>query len=111
MKKLLLLVIATTLISCQSNEDDDVSGRTTDPIIGSWYGVDNGENVTININSDGTVEGGDTWRNYSSNPNFNSTTQVYIINEGTEDETIDTFTFASDFSTMTCPDCILWTRQ
>ena len=115
MKKLTLLFIAATLIACGGKDDDDVSGRTTDPFIGTWQANDGGEIVTIRNNSDGTstVDGIDsgTWRNSSSNPNFNSLTQTYVFDEGTEDESSETVTYESDFSTFTCGECPLWVRQ
>ena len=115
MKKLLSLLFVFTLIACSGGSDDDESmGRTTDPFIGTWQTNDGGEIVTIINNSDGTstVDGysGSTWRNASANPNFNSLTQTYILYDGEEEDT-ETITFASDFSTFTCPECPLWVRQ
>jgi len=40
-------------------------------------------------------------------PNFNSLTQTYVLDE----EAAETMTFASDFSTFTCPECSLWVKQ
>ena len=110
-----------TLIACGGGSDDDESmGRTTDPFIGTWQANDGGEIVTITNYSNGTstisyTDGfssdGQTWRNISSNPNFNSLTQTYIFYEGTEDEATETITFASDFSTFTCSECPVWVRQ
>ena len=121
MKKFTLLFIAATLIACGAKDDDeDTSGRTTDPFIGTWQTSDGGEVVTIANNADGTssmsytdgIGGGyGTWRNASSNPNFNSYTQTYIFDEGTEDEASETLTFSSDFSSWTCPECTNWVRQ
>ena len=118
MKKLVYFLFVFTLIACGggSDDDDESMGRTTDPFIGTWQTNDGGEIVTIINNSDGTSSmsysdgiggGSGTWRNTSSNPNFNSLTQTYVLDE----EAAETMTFASDFSTFTCPECTLWVRQ
>ena len=122
MKKLLSILFVFTLIACGGGSDDDEEsiGRTTDPFIGTWQTNDGGEIVTIINNSNGTssisytdeIGGGTgTWRNTSNNPNFNSLIQVYVFEEGTEDESSETVNFASDFSTWTCAECSLWVRQ
>ena len=118
MKKLFYLLFVFTLIACGGGSDDDEEsmGRTTDPFIGTWQTNDGGEIVTMINNSDGTSSmsysnedggGSGTWGNISSNPNFNSLTQTYLLDGGE----IVTMTFASDFSTFTCPECLLWVRQ
>ena len=126
MKKLIFLFISTSLIfvSC-SSDDDTESTNDIDPIIGQWSvsftdtEEDEGEIFeysfagTFIFYPDGrgiqegtfTFEGENfedsddlIWRNASSNPNYDSTSQNYLFGEE-EDEV--SATFSSDFNTVT----------
>ena len=92
MKKILLLLIGLTIISC---------GNTTDPIIGTWIGADS----SLVFNSNGSFEGisdddinTGTWENNDNN--FDLLNQSYtIVYDG---ETInELFLFSGDFSSFT----------
>ena len=124
MKKLLLLTVLFLAFACSKDDEGDTSGGT-DPFVGTWQGQDSGETHTFIVRPDGTVtvsfsvngitNDDDneywTWRNTSSNPNFNSLTQTYIFDEGLENENTSEVTYGSDFNTFTCSDCPLYTRQ
>ena len=95
MKKILLLLIGLTIISC---------GNTTDPIIGTWIGADS----SLVFNSNGSFEGisdddinTGTWENNDNN--FDLLNQSYtIVYDG---ETInELFLFSGDFSSFTFSD-------
>ena len=123
MKKLTLLFIAATLIACGAKDDDeDTSGRTTDPLIGSWYQEFEGGNATFVANSNGTwianfEEEGETftntggWNNNGSD--FDAVRQIYTFNYDDEDTDDETFTieFNPDFTSLTFEDDETWTRQ
>lgn len=116
MKKITLLFIAATLISCGAKNDDvDTSERITDPFIGTWQSNDGTSEIVV-VKSNGNVLSEDgaileTWRNSSSTPDYNSLVQTYIFDENTEDEYTETFTFSSDFNSFTCEECPQWVRQ
>lgn len=123
MKKLLLFFITVTLISCGGKDDDDLSGRTTDPLIGTWtcepYSFDEFVDVTDTVvfNSDGTFTGNSTtgevysggWSN--SGNDFDSARQIYTFTYpySEESETV-TIIFSSDFNSFDDSD-LVWTRQ
>ena len=96
MKKILLLLIGLTIISC---------GNTTDPIIGTWKAGAFGSDFTIVFNSNGSFEEiadddvhTGTWENNDNN--FDLLNQSYtIVYDG---ETInELFLFSGDFSSFT----------
>jgi len=105
MKKILLLLIGLTIISCGGSDDDDVL-RTTDPIIGTWSFEGNDDDPFTNTyKSDGTItlsntevenEFLGTWRNNGSD--FNELTQNYTINTGSPVTT--NYIFSTDFNTI-----------
>ena len=71
MKKILLLLIGLTIISC---------GNTTDPIIGTWIGADS----SLVFNSNGSFEGisdddinTGTWENNDNN--FDLLNKIYSV--------------------------------
>lgn len=121
MKKLLLFFIGATLISC-GGKDDDEAGRTTDPLIGTWYReFDDTANATIVYNSNGTWTGnveeeGETntitggWNNNGSD--FDAVRQIYTFtyDDDTDDLTF-TLEFNPDFSSFTIGDDETWSRQ
>ena len=104
MKKILLLLIGLTIISC-SSDDDDVVVRTTDPFIGSWISEDEDEyGTTIAINSNGTFtvdfidDDRMTGRWSNSGSDFSLFNQTYTLVYSDGD--INTFTviFSEDFN-------------
>mgnify|MGYP006176485513 CR=1 FL=1 len=94
MKKILLLLIGLTIISC---------GNATDPIIGTWKA--GGADSTIVFNSNGSFEdisdddiNTGTWENNDNN--FDLLNQSYTIRA--DGETInEPFLFSGDFSSFT----------
>ena len=95
MKKILLLLIGLTIISC---------GNTTDPIIGTWKTNHQGAEYTFVYNSNGSVEEisneiiTGTWENNDNN--FDLLNQSYTIRA--DGETInEPFLFSGDFSSFT----------
>ena len=121
-KKFTLLFIAATLIACGAkDEEEDTSGRTTDPLIGTWYTEFDGGNSTLVVNSNGTWvsnneiddDGTDTYNGgWSNNGNdFDARRQIYTFTGGGfEGEDIYTVEFSSDFNTLSF-DEDTWTRQ
>ena len=124
MKKILLLLIGLTIISC-SSDDDDIT--TTDPLIGNWVntktfgGSDGVSDFTLRIKSDGTyiftyeyegvISNGRTingsWEN--SGTDFNLLNQIYsfsgISNSGYRvGASSKVVKFTSDFNSFTYPD-------
>ena len=119
MKKLLSLLLVSTLIACGGNEDDvdDTTGRTTDPLIGVWTldgGVDGTATFSVNANGsqalswtggelDGDVANG-TWENTGSD--FDALRQIYNLTQDFGDEDgVETyngqvFEFSSDFNSF-----------
>ena len=88
-KKLLLL--ATLFLAFACSKDDDTG---VDPIIGNWSRNNTITEVTMGFNSNGsgnqnitplyegvseTLNSSFTWRNKSSDPDFKSSMQEYII--------------------------------
>ena len=129
MKKFTLLFIAATLKACGAkDEDEDTSGRTTDPFIGTWIStpydserLTTVDTFTVNSNgrwtvvlsfSDGETDSqSGTWSNNGSD--FNSTTQIYTVQNDVADEpSTSVVTFADDFNSFTARDSeITYTRQ
>jgi hypothetical protein len=115
MKKILLLLIGLTIISC-SSDDDDVVVRTTDPFIGSWISEDEDEyGTTVAINSNGTltvdfIDENMTGRWSNSGSDFSLFNQTYTLVYSDGD--IDTFTviFSEDFNSW-ADDGMTWTRR
>ena len=124
MKKILLLLIGLTIISC-SSDDDDIT--TTDPLIGNWVntstfgGSDGVSDLTLRIKSDGTyiftyqyngvISNNSTingsWEN--SGTDFNLLNQIYsfsgISNGGYKvSANSKVVKFTSDFNSFTYPD-------
>ena len=100
MKKILLLLIGLTIISC---------GNTTDPIIGTWKAGAFGSDFTIVFNSNGSFEEiadddvhTGTWENNDNN--FDLLNQSYTIVY--DDDSTDTwpFLYSGDFSSFTFSD-------
>ena len=112
MKKLLLLFLGLTLISCSSDEDGDEDSdlRTTDPLIGTWdiiSGLGDVESPTVTYafngvfvedspSLDAPIEG--TW--YNTRDNFNNLDQsyVFIYNEDESELILVNVLFNGDFS-------------
>jgi hypothetical protein len=131
MKKLLLLILLVSVVSCSS--DIEVN-RTTDPIIGNWICdsclVDNRYSLsaTAAFNSNGSYattynlpegDGGEgvsgsqrgTWENLGSD--LNALSQVYKVKETSESgdqDDIVTFTFTENFNEFTT-DGLTYIRQ
>ena len=114
MKKLLLLFLGLSIMSCSSDDESD-SGRTTDPIIGTWYDADSGGSVTFQSNGRASSDfTGDTcnitfWRAEEENPDFTQVRRYYewtfICEDGTEDTGGDNeVIFSDDFNRMTVSD-------
>ena len=119
MKKILLLLIGLTIISCSSDDE------ATDPFIGTWYAtkIDRGieSSSTLAINSNGTFtavfesddddyedDSSGEWSNSGSD--FTSFNQIYTFNnlitiygdgfeEFTEEETMSVI-FSEDFNSF-----------
>ena len=114
MKKILLLLIGLTIISC-SSDDDDVVVRTTDPFIGSWIYEDEVDSI-IAINSNGTFtldfSDGENmtgrWSNSGSDFSLFNQTYTLVYSDGD----INTFTaiFSEDFNSW-AEDGMTWTRR
>ena len=104
MKKILLLLIGLTIISCGSDDADEL-GNATDPIIGTWLEDDDTNPTTLVFNSNGSyAENADdfsitgTWENNDNN--FDLLKQNYTIRAA--GETInEPFLFSGDFSSFT----------
>jgi len=100
MKKILLLLIGLTIISC---------GNTTDPIIGTWKTNHQGAEYTFVYNSNGSVEEisneiiTGTWENENKNINFDLLNQSYTL---VFDDITFTWAiiFSEDFSSLTFSD-------
>ena len=116
MKKLLLLLIGLTVISCSGSDDEGVVVRTTDPFIGSWISEDEVEyGTTIAINSNGTFtvdfidDDRMTGRWSNSGSDFSLFNQTYTLVYSDGD--INTFTaiFSEDFNSW-AEDGITMTR-
>jgi len=111
-KKLKLLPLLFIVFACSSDEINDDSTNTLDPIIGTWEGRDlndlkvqmivTSDNWTF-ISSDPEIENSTIqWRNMVGEPDYNTRTQTYqLIIDGVEyaDE-IYTLTFSQDFNTF-----------
>ena len=106
MKKILLLLIGLTIISC-SSDDDDVVVRTTDPFIGSWISEDEKEveyGTTIAINSNGTFtvdfidDDRMTGRWSNSGSDFSLFNQTYTLVYSDGDINTVTAIFSEDFN-------------
>jgi|TARA_R110000796_G_scaffold33128_1_gene86190 hypothetical protein len=113
MKKILLLVIGLTIISC-SSDDDDV---TIDPLIGVWESEYGGGSETLSVNSNGTFvflyeyddyvnEDDETERGEWSNSgsDFTSFSQTYALSfdEYPDDDDVEiTPIFSEDFNSWT----------
>ena len=72
MKKIILLLIGLTIISCSSDDEEGVGA--TDPFIGTWEQPDSshptyGGNYTYTINANGSITYGQTYINDESCPN------------------------------------------
>ena len=129
MKKLLLLLIGLTVISCGGSDDDDV---TTDPLIGTWTksynffgnGTETAVSVeeTIIFNSNGTLiymdvsdeeEDDDyslngVWQNNGTD--FNLLNQSYLFSFYDTDEEVDEETllrFELDFNSFIIVDTVV----
>ena len=121
MNKLTLLFIAATLIACGAkDEDEDASGRTTDPFIGTWYTEIETGNATLVVNSnggwivngeiDGEIEtDSGTWENNGND--FDAVRQIYnfTYDNGEPPQTV-TVQFSSDFNSFSIGD-FSYTRQ
>jgi len=112
MKKILLLLIGLTIISCSSDDDDT---RTTDPLIGVWeseYEVGS-ETLTVKSNGtfiflyeydDGTDDDADLGEWSNSGSDFTSFSQTYALSfDKYPDEDDDEITpiFSEDFNSWT----------
>ena len=112
MKKILLLLIGLTIISCSSDDDDT---RTTDPLIGVWESEYEVGSETLTVKSNGTfiflyeyddgtddaADGGE-WSNSGSD--FTSFSQTYALSfDKYPDEDDDEITpiFSEDFNSWT----------
>ena len=118
MKKILLLIIGLTIISC-SSDDADVVVRTTEPIIGTWrcdpcfdpergtilvYSFSFDGNFTFSITGSngagpGSISG--SWTNLGSD--FNALSQTYRKNfpVEVEENPVDfTYVFSKNFNEM-----------
>ena len=111
MKKIILLFIGLTIISCSSDDD---TNRTTDPLIGTWNWEGQYDEEIFSpgwrypiFKADGSVtwccyelenESERTWRNNGSD--FNKLTQNYtfiLLDSGREKT--ENITFSADFNT------------
>ena len=125
LRHFLLLFLSVTLISCSGDDDGDDAngGRTTDPIIGSWRQVDEGDIGDLTFTSNGDYNGSWTYPDYpednvtfmgtwSNNGTvFSSTTQIYTFTSEEGSDTL-TATFSEDFNTITFDDGSgTWIRQ
>ena len=111
MKKILLLLIGLTIISCSSDDEDT---RTTDPLIGIWDDDDVGEPCIpcfYKINANGTfnyssphISISGVWSNNGTD--FNSLIQNYEFINNPSNINPDYYsypeeiTFSEDFTTM-----------
>ena len=111
MKKILLLVIGLTIISC-SSDDDDI---TIDPLIGVWESEYEVGSETLTVNSNGTfiflyeyddgtddAADGEEWSNSGSD--FTSFSQTYALSfdEYPDDDDWEiTPIFSEDFNSWT----------
>ena len=117
MKKLLLLLIGLTVISCGGSDDDDV---TIDPVVGTWLSsnsdgssidtANDGRDIIsylVVFNSNGTMAAtteyspspngvsNGTWENLGSD--LTSISQTYLLTyDGKQEQ--GTFTFTEDFN-------------
>ena len=126
MKKILLLLIGLTIISCGS-DDDDV---TTDPLIGTWIKstqFSNGSNLEESyiINSNGTYietetgiyTGTDTgsWSNNGTDFNLLNQSYSFSFDDDTDGEVQESqLRFESDFNSFIFVDTDddgVWRRQ
>ena len=119
----LLLLLSLTLISCTGEDESDANGgRTTDPIIGSWRQVDEGDIGDLTFTSNGDYNGSwtypdspednetfmGTWSNNGTV--FSSTTQIYTFTNENGSDTMNA-TFSEDFNSVTFDDDDTWIRQ
>ena len=131
MKKLLLLILLVSVVSCSSDIEVNI---TTDPIIGNWIcdpcSVDDRYSLSSTgaFNSNGSYtatynlpegDGGEglsgsqtgTWENIGSD--LNALSQVYKVKETSESgdqDDIVTFTFTENFNEFTT-DGLTYIRQ
>tara|TARA_B110000027_G_C15956899_1_gene228097 strand:- start:152 stop:514 length:363 start_codon:yes stop_codon:yes gene_type:complete len=120
MKKILLLLIGLTIISCSSDDE------ATDPFIGTWYAtkIDRGieSSSTLAINSNGTFtvvfesddgldedDSSGEWSNSGSD--FTSFSQIYTLKFNDEDNDIITVIFSEDFNSWASDSGKTWTRR
>jgi hypothetical protein len=124
MKKLLLLFLGLTLISCSS--DDESDSRTTDPIIGTWKEPSGVFTVTFQANGrayqkidsqipDNDLECSSTfWSAVGDNPDFSKVRRVYSFTFECPDGEVDTYEseveFSDDFNSVIIGD-FNWLRQ
>ena len=125
MKKILLLLIGLTIISCSSDDDNT---RTTDPLIGVWETEFRGARTIYTVNTNGTfvrlyeydddhnekyLEGTTNGEWSNSRSDFNSLSQIYALSF--EGGGIDEYyrlapIFSEDFNSWTY-DGDTYTRQ
>jgi hypothetical protein len=99
MKKILLLLIGLTIISC--------GGNTTDPIIGTWKMGDTDDTITFNSNgSFENVTEEETFKgNWVNNDiNFDLLNQSYTVRFSHTMTDTWPFLFSRDFSSFTFSD-------
>jgi hypothetical protein len=104
MKKILLLLIGLTIISCGSDDADEL-GNATDPIIGTWLEDDDTNPSTLVFNSNGSyAESADdfsatgTWENNGNN--FDLLNQSYTVEVEGDTITVSVL-YSGDFSSYT----------
>ena len=110
MKKILLLLIGLTIISCSSDDDNT---RTTDPLIDTWIriynftyndGIEVPNEETLIFNSNGTsiytdvLSANGVWQNNGTD--FNLLNQSYSLSFDNDDESTSQIRFESDFNSF-----------
>ena len=93
MKKILLLLIGLTIISCGSDDADEL-GNATDPIIGTWLEDDDTSPKALVFNSNGS---------YSENANDFSITGTWENNDNNFDLLNQSYTIRADGETINLP--------
>ena len=94
MKKLFLLSIVFTLLSCSSGDDDNTSNSTNPDLVGTWFTTitDDGTTAeqTLTLQSDGTGSVSNIWSDgdtFDSELVWSATATELTINTLTDDET------------------------
>jgi hypothetical protein len=127
MKKILLLLIGLTIISCSSDDEDT---RTTDPLIGTWIksypvtenGIEYNIAETYIINSDGTYISTDgdedgiddystqngVWENDGTDFNLLNQSYSFSFDDDTDGEVQESqLRFESDFNSFIFVDTVV----